>query len=94
MTALYVETAEKIKIGYAKVVRYGDIKGNTPENLRTPPVAMILKKLRCNLKPSWIYPFALKKCTGNGFCQLGSHQTSTVRIHDTIRAVAHINLRR
>ena len=46
MAALHAETTENIKNVYIKVVRYGDIKGNTPEMLNTPPVTMIPHKLR------------------------------------------------
>ena len=40
------ETVEKVKNGFAKIVRYGDIKDRLPENLKISPVAMIPHKSR------------------------------------------------
>ena len=45
MATLHSETAENIKNGYAKVVRYGDIKGNTPVKLKIPPSTMVHHKM-------------------------------------------------
>ena len=45
MADLHSETAKKIKNGYAKVVWYEDIKGNTTEKLKISPVATIPHKL-------------------------------------------------
>ena len=62
MAALHSETEEKIKNGYDKVVRYGDIKSITSVKLKIPPVAMILHKtqefitildLSSHLKKNW-----------------------------------------
>ena len=44
MKALHVKTSEKIKNIYAKVLRYGNIKGNTPEKLKISPITMIPHK--------------------------------------------------
>ena len=40
------ETMEKVKEGYAKIVRWKDIMHNTPKNLKISPVAMIPHKSR------------------------------------------------
>ena len=50
------ETTEKIKHGYARVVRWGDIKNNIPPKLKISPVAMIphkSKPYRCILDLSF-----------------------------------------
>ena len=44
LKALQEETKEKVKNGYAKVIRYGDIINNLPEKLKISPVAMIPHK--------------------------------------------------
>ena len=44
--ALIAETKEKVQQGYAKVVRYGDIRVNRPKKLKVSPVAMIPHKSR------------------------------------------------
>ena len=41
VAAIRAEVATKIKNGYAKIVRYGDIKANRPKKLKLSPVAMI-----------------------------------------------------
>ena len=46
LKALHEETKEKVKNGYAKVIRYGDIINNLPEKLKISPVAMIPHKSR------------------------------------------------
>ena len=46
MASLHAKNAENIKNGYSKVVRYGDINGNTPEKFKISPVAMIPHKSR------------------------------------------------
>ena len=46
LKALHDETATKVKNGYSKVVRYGDIKNNLPPQLKISPVAMIPHKSR------------------------------------------------
>ncbi len=46
MQALHEETEDKVKNGYARVVRYGDIKRNLPKTLKISPVAMIPHKSR------------------------------------------------
>ena len=46
LIALHEETAEKVKNGYATVVRYGDIKDKIPPKLKISPVAMIPHKSR------------------------------------------------
>jgi hypothetical protein len=53
---LRTETKEKIACGYARVVRWGDIKNNIPKKLKISPVAMIphkSKKYRCILDLSF-----------------------------------------
>ena len=40
------ETVEKVKNGFAKIVRYGDIKDRLPENLKISPVGIIHHKSR------------------------------------------------
>lgn len=40
------ETTEKIKGGYAKIVKWKDIKNNIPTNLKISPFAMIPHKSR------------------------------------------------
>ena len=40
------EVAEKIKTGYARVVKWGDIKNNIPENLKISPAALVPHKSR------------------------------------------------
>ena len=53
---LRTETKEKIACGYARVVRWGDIKHNIPKKLKISPVAMIphkSKKYRCILDLSF-----------------------------------------
>jgi hypothetical protein len=50
------ETKEKIRCGYARVVKWGDIKENVPKKLKISPVAMIphkSKKYRCILDLSF-----------------------------------------
>ena len=50
------ETKEKIKCGYARVIKWGDIKDNLPKKLKISPVAMIphkSKKYRCILDLSF-----------------------------------------
>ena len=50
------ETAEKVKQGYARVVRWGDINNNIPPKLKISPVAMIphkSKPYRCILDLSF-----------------------------------------
>ena len=50
------ETSEKIECGYARVVRWGDIKNDIPPKLKISPVAMIphkSKKYRCILDLSF-----------------------------------------
>jgi hypothetical protein len=42
--ALHDETNEKIKNGFAKLIRFGDIKKNLPKNLKISPVACIPHK--------------------------------------------------
>ena len=44
--AFNTELKEKIRNGYSKVVRYGDIKKNLPKKLKISPVAMIPHKSR------------------------------------------------
>ena len=44
--ALIAETDEKVKNGYARVVRWGDIKDNIPTQFKLSPVAMIPHKSR------------------------------------------------
>ena len=44
--ALFAETDDKVRNGYAKVVRYGDIKHKLPKKLKISPVAMIPHKSR------------------------------------------------
>lgn len=46
MQALLDETYDKVKNGYARLVRYGDIKSNRPPNLKISPVAMVPHKSR------------------------------------------------
>jgi len=46
LQALHTETEEKQANGYAKVIRYGDIKNNMPKKLKISPVAMIPHKSR------------------------------------------------
>lgn len=38
------ETKEKVKHGYAKLIRYGDIKDRLPENFKLSPISMIPHK--------------------------------------------------
>ena len=40
------ETLEKVREGYAKVVKWGDIKHDVPTNLKISPIAMIPHKSR------------------------------------------------
>jgi hypothetical protein len=50
------ETAEKVEMGYARVVSWKDIKNNIPKKLKISPVAMIphkSKKYRCILDLSF-----------------------------------------
>ena len=50
------ETEDKIKHGYARVVKWKNIKNNIPPQLKVSPVAMIphkSKKYRCILDLSW-----------------------------------------
>ena len=44
--ALYQETQDKVNSGYARVVKYGDIKADLPKKLKISPVAMIPHKSR------------------------------------------------
>ena len=44
--ALREETANKVSQGFAKVVKWGDIKNNVPNNLKISPIAMIPHKSR------------------------------------------------
>ena len=46
VAAFRAEVATKVKNGYAKIVRYGDIKANRPRKLKLSPVAMIPHKSR------------------------------------------------
>jgi hypothetical protein len=46
LEALLAETDEKVKNGYARVLRYRDIMKNMPKNLKISPVAMIPHKSR------------------------------------------------
>ena len=46
MVALHAKNAENIKNGYAKVVQYGVINGNTPITLNISPFAIIQYKLQ------------------------------------------------
>ena len=46
IAALHQETNEKVKSGYARVVKYGDLKSNIPKKLKISPVAMIPHKSR------------------------------------------------
>ena len=41
LQALHEETRGKVKNGYSKIVRYGDIKDNLPTKLKISPVALI-----------------------------------------------------
>ena len=43
---LHIETAEKIKHGYARIVKWKNIKNNVPEKLKISPIAMIPHKTR------------------------------------------------
>ena len=45
-TCLLLETQTKVQEGFAKVVRYGDIKNNLPKKLKLSPIAMIPHKSR------------------------------------------------
>ena len=45
-TFLHAEVADKVKSGYAKVVRWGDIKNKIPPNLKISPVALVPHKSR------------------------------------------------
>ena len=45
-TFLHAEVADKVKSGYAKVVRWGDIKHNIPPHLKISPVALVPHKSR------------------------------------------------
>ena len=56
ITQLRDETQEKIQHGYARIVRWGNIKDNIPKKLKISPVAMIphkSKKFRCILDLSF-----------------------------------------
>ena len=44
--SLQNETKEKAANGYAKVIRYGELKKNLPEKLKISPVAIIPQKSR------------------------------------------------
>eukprot|EP00957_Ditylum_brightwellii_P042081 3187166-Ditylum_brightwellii.AAC.1 len=44
IATLHEETTEKIRNGFARVVKYGDIKNNLPHNLKVSPVACIPHK--------------------------------------------------
>ena len=44
MKALHGDTKKKISNRYAKVIRYGELKKNLPENLKISPVSMITQK--------------------------------------------------
>ena len=44
VAALHAETEQKLRDGYAKTVRWGDIKDNIPPNLKISPVACIPHK--------------------------------------------------
>ena len=46
IAAFRAEVKDKVKNGYAKIVRYGDIKDNLPKKLKLSPVAMIPHKSR------------------------------------------------
>ena len=53
---LLKKTVEKVRNGFAKIIRYGDIKDRLPENLKISPVAMIphkSRKSRCILDLSF-----------------------------------------
>jgi hypothetical protein len=43
---LHIETADKIKHGYARIVKWGDIKNKVPKKLKISPIAMIPHKSR------------------------------------------------
>ena len=43
---LLIETEQKVKEGFAKTIRWGDIKNNIPPNLKISPIAMIPHKSR------------------------------------------------
>jgi hypothetical protein len=43
---LRLETAEKVKHGYARIVKWNTIKNNVPEKLKISPIAMIPHKTR------------------------------------------------
>ena len=43
---LFRETESKVKEGFAKTIRWGDIKNNIPPNLKISPIAMIPHKSR------------------------------------------------
>ena len=52
------ETMEKVNHGYARIVRWGDIKNNCPKKLKISPVAMIphkSKSFRCILDLSFTF---------------------------------------
>ena len=44
ITQLRAETINKVKHGYARVVKWGDIMSNIPKNLKINPIAMIPHK--------------------------------------------------
>ena len=46
LAALHEETIDKVKNGYAKIIRFGDIINDTPPKLKISPVAMIPHKSR------------------------------------------------
>ena len=44
--ALLQETKDKVQDGYAKIVKWGEIKSNFPKSLKISPVAMVPHKSR------------------------------------------------
>ena len=57
---LHEQTQEKVTSGFAKIVKWGDIKTNYPKNMKISPVAMIPHKsrdYRCILDLSFQYNF-------------------------------------
>ena len=72
------ETADKVSQGYARVVKWKDIKTDMPKNLKISPVAMIphkSKAFRCILDLSFNFKHKGKKypsvneCTNKKFCK-------------------------
>ena len=72
------ETTEKIKNGYARVVKWSDIKDNVPANLKISPVAMVphkSKDFRCILDLS----FKMKKKDGSFWNSVNSETTKLAK---------------